>query len=223
MNPQQPPVPPTPDPFSAYTPPPQKKASKTWLYILLGVLGLCVVCAIIGVVGYNMIRPSVNEALEQVQGTLEVQVQEATSAVQVPLATAAPAQPQTQSYDPASGQDFNGNNPYISDVTMARGTSGDMLDPTDPTMVFGSSDTFHAVVSIKDAPENTVFHADWYAVDVGTAADPNTFIDGNDLTAGGSRNLDFSLSPNTGWPSGKYRVEISVNGTLDRVIHFTVE
>ncbi|HEY9089060.1 MAG TPA: hypothetical protein VIO36_12885 [Anaerolineaceae bacterium] len=209
---QQPPQPPpTPDPFSAYQQPvPPQKKSKTWLYILLGVVGLCVVCGVIGLVGWNMLRPQVDEVMNQVQSTLEVQMQ-STQAVQ--------NVPNGQNVN----QDFIGGNPYISQVTMASGVSGEMYDPVNPTTVFTSSDTFHAVVAIQDAPEGTVFRADWYAVDVGDAAAPNTFIDGNELTAGDTRNLDFSLTPNTGWPTGTYRVEIRVNGTLDRVHFFSVQ
>lgn len=203
MN-QEPPVPQTPDPFAAYTPPPQPKKSKTWLYILLGVVGLCVVCGIIGIIGWNLVRPQVTEMMDQVQSTVEVQLQPTQAAHNL-------------------NQDFIGGNMYISGVTLARGVSGELYDPVDPTTVFSSGDTFHAVVAIQDAPEGTVFRADWYAVDVGSAAAPDTLIDGNELTAGQSRNLDFSLTPNTGWPTGSYRVEIRVNGTLDRVHFFSVE
>lgn len=199
MDPQQPPVP--PPPYSNYAPPPEKK-NRTWLYILLGAIGLCVICVIVGIVGYSLLTPQITEVFQSVESTLEVQV------------------PQDQ----ATGQqDFVGGNPLIAGVTMARNVSGEMLDPVDPTMVFGASDTFHAVTAIEDAPEGTRFRADWYAVDVGGAAAPNTFIDGNELVAGETRNLDFSLSPSTNWPSGTYRVEIYVNDTLDRVIHFNVQ
>lgn len=199
MDPQQPPVP--PPPYASYTPPPEKK-NRTWLYILLGAVGLCVICVIVGVVAYSFLTPQISQVFQSVQATVEVQV------------------PQNQV---AGQQDFVGGNPYIAGVTMARGVSGDMLDPVDPTLIFSSGDTFHAVTAIQDAPDGTRFRADWYAVDVGGAAAANTFIDGNELTAGQSRNLDFSLSPSTGWPSGTYRVEIYVNDTLDRVIHFNVQ
>jgi hypothetical protein len=153
--------------------------------------------------------------MEQVQATMEVQLQP-TLEVQI--------QPtRSVAQGPVSGEDYVGGNPYITGVTMARNVSGELLEPQDPTMVFSASDTFHAVTTIADAPEGTRFRAAWYAVDVGSAAEPNTLIDSNDLTAGDSRNLDFSLTPASNWPSGTYRVEISVNDTLDRVIHFSVE
>mgnify|MGYP000886283404 CR=1 FL=1 len=199
MDPQPPSVP--PPPYSNYAPPPEKK-NRTWLYILLGAIGLCVICVIVGIVGYSLLTPQITEVFQSVESTLEVQV------------------PQNQT---TGQQDFVGGNPLIVGVTMARNVSGEMLDPVDPTMVFGASDTFHAVTAIEDAPEGTRFRADWYAVDVGGAAAANTFIDGNELVAGQTRNLDFSLSPSTNWPSGTYRVEIYVNDTLDRVIHFNVQ
>jgi hypothetical protein len=37
--------------------------------------------------------------------------------------------------------------------------------------------------------------------------------------ATGSRVLDYFLENTTPWPSGAYRVEISVNGKLDQVVN----
>ena len=112
---------------------------------------------------------------------------------------------------------------YVSSVTMAKGTRGDTLDPVDTTTVFSSSSVFHAVVAIKNAPDNTTFEAVWYTMDVGSAAENNSKIESTDLVSSGSRNLDFSLSPASTWPVGTYEVEIYVNGTLDQVVDFSVK
>lgn len=111
----------------------------------------------------------------------------------------------------------------INEVVMAKDTEGIELEPVDPTTVFGPEDTIHAVARIEDAPSGTAFNVAFYVVDVGDAAEPNTLINSSDLTAEGTRNLDFYLSPTTTWPPGTYRVEISVNGTLDQVVEYTVE
>lgn len=109
----------------------------------------------------------------------------------------------------------------VKGVTMALGTQGDNKDPVNPTTNFQPNAMFHAVVATQNAPANTKFTASWFATDIG-APDCNIDIDSTDLATDGTRNIDFTLSPNTSWPPGTYRVEISVNGTLDRVVSFTV-
>lgn len=111
----------------------------------------------------------------------------------------------------------------ITEVVMAKDSEGVDLEPVDPTTVFSPDETIHAVVRIEDAPSDTQFTAAFYVVDVGDAADPDTLISSTDLTADGTRNLDFTLSPTSSWPPGTYRVEISVNGTLDQTVEYTVE
>lgn len=111
---------------------------------------------------------------------------------------------------------------FVNNVTMAQDTQGANKDPLNPTTVFGPNSTFHAVVRTQNAPANTKFKSVWYAVDVGSAAAPNTLIDETDLTTDGTRNIDFTLAPSTNWPNGSYRVEIYVNGILDTVKLFTV-
>jgi hypothetical protein len=111
----------------------------------------------------------------------------------------------------------------ITEVVMAEGTEGEELDPVNPTTVFSPDAIIHAVAKIEDAPSNTLFTAAFYVQDVGDAAEPDTLISSSDLTADGTRNLDFTLTPTTTWPPGTYRVEISINGVLDQVVEYTVE
>lgn len=111
----------------------------------------------------------------------------------------------------------------ITEVVMAKGTEGEALDPVDPTTVFSPDSVIHAVTKIKDAPANTKFSAAFYVVDVGNAATPGQLISSYDLTADGTRNLDFNLQPTSNWPTGTYRVEISVNGTVDQVVEYSVQ
>jgi len=112
---------------------------------------------------------------------------------------------------------------FVASITMAEDTQGANKDPVNLTEVFKPTSTFHAVVRTQNAPANTKFSAAWYAVDVGTAAPPNTLIDQTDVTTDGSRNIDFTLRPTTAWPLGTYRVEVSVNGVLDSVKNFSVK
>lgn len=235
--PQQPPQPPQQPPQyppqqsypqQQFSPPPPvepKKSSKTWLYVIIGIVGLCVLCGIIGAIGMAIGGNVISKNIEQITGQLTVVAPTMESlATSVVIDTPEPQQEAT-----AQPPQSNENSPapqasgIITGVTMAKGVKGNEMEPENPTDVFAAKDTFHAVTKIEDAPANTTFKATWYAIDVGDAADPNTLIDSTEITSDGSRYLDFNLTPNSGWPSGTYKVEIYVNGTLDQVVDFSVE
>jgi hypothetical protein len=146
-----------------------------------------------------------------------------TVAAAPPTPTVAPPTPVAKGGCPPLSSPALTPSGIISSVTMAEGTKGAEKEPVNPTTLFKPNSVFHAVVRIQNAPANTEVKAAWYATDVGDAAPCNTSIDSNELTAGGSRNIDFSLTPSTQWPEGTYRVEIFVNGTLDRVVNFSVK
>ncbi len=107
----------------------------------------------------------------------------------------------------------------ISSVTL--GTKSSSTATLVPASVFATNATIHAVVATQNAPATAIIKAEWYATDVGSAAPCNTFIDRAELSADPS--IDFTLAPSSKWPIGTYRVEISVNGTLDRVVNFSVK
>lgn len=111
----------------------------------------------------------------------------------------------------------------VASVTMAEGTSGEERTPVNPTTTYASGASFHAVVAILEAPTNTVLRAAWYAGDTGGVAPCNTLIDSYELATDGTRNIDFSLTPQSGWPPGSYRVEIYVNNVLDQAVYFSVK
>lgn len=134
-------------------------------------------------------------------------------------ATVAPTQPSPTNTTTTATK--SGDVKFITKVVMAKDTKGDKYEPVDETIVFAPDATFHAIVSIENAPKNTTFKADWTAVDVRDAK-PNTSIDSYELMADGSRNLDFTLKPKSAWPEGSYRVEIYANDTLARTVDFSV-
>jgi hypothetical protein len=206
-----------------YPPPAPKKSSRTWLYVILGLLGLCVLCGVVGAVLFafsapqiisQQIKSQVDSITRDLQPTLESAAGQIETSVPTMIAAATEAAAPTEA-GPASG--------LITKITMAAGVQGANLDPVGPTTTYGPSDTFHAVVQIQDAPTATKFQAEWFAEDVGSAAQPNTRIEGTEIVSDGSRNLDFSLTPDSKWPAGTYRVEISVNGTLEQTVQFSVK
>jgi len=108
-------------------------------------------------------------------------------------------------------------------VTLSKKSDPVSAAPIEPSTVFDSQAVIHAVLAISNAPANTKFTAAWYVVDVGSASAPNTLITSTDLTADGTRDLDFTLTPTSAWPAGTYRVDISVNGQLDQSATYSVQ
>ncbi len=198
-------------PPGSYAPPvaPQKQ-SKTLLYIIIGVVVLCLGCVAVTGILFAMGIAKLPAVLEAVSTEMP--------AVEDIITQVAPAQPTVDLQGPATFP-----SQYVVDVILAESvTEGDMA-PVNPTSVFNSSSVIHAVVDIKDAPVDTVFKSVWYVEDVGDAADPDTLISETELSTSGTRYIDFNLTPNTGWPSGTYRVEIFVNGALHQVLFYTVQ
>lgn len=114
---------------------------------------------------------------------------------------------------------------YLQDVVLAKGTEGDNFTPVDVTDVYEpTQSTFHAIATLKDAPQNLKMRAVWYLVQA-KGYNPNTKIDENDLNVeqGGTRNLDFTLeTTQKTWPPGEYCVEIYAEGNLALSKQFTV-
>ncbi len=161
-----------------------------------------------------------------------VMVSLACSAVtESPTATAAPVVVNEATEAPAS---TTGNCPalpapeltssgYVDDVVMAKNTEGEEKIPVGETSVFNPADIFHAVVILNEAPEDTTFTANWFVTDVGPDIACNSSIDSTNVTTSGTRNLDFTLTPDSQWPTGTYRVEIYVNDVLESVEEFSVQ
>lgn len=112
--------------------------------------------------------------------------------------------------------EFSASTANIKSATLARDEAG-----TQPTSTFEPNETFYLIVDLANAPDDTTVKTVWYAVDVGTAAPPNTLIDEAEL-ASGSATLTFNLSPAEQWAPGAYKVEVYLNGELNQTLNITV-
>jgi hypothetical protein len=112
---------------------------------------------------------------------------------------------------------------YITKITLAEKSQSQSKAPINPTDVFGAGATVHAVAAVKNAPSHTDFKVVWYANDTQGVAACNTRIDEYQVSTNGTRNIDFSLRPDSPFPVGTYRAEIYVNGTLDSVVNFSIQ
>jgi len=111
---------------------------------------------------------------------------------------------------------FNASTAHISDAYMAGDNQG-----ADKTTVFGQNDVFYCLVQLANAPSDTSVKAVWYAVNAENT-DPNLLIDQAETTSSDGV-IPFNLTNNGPWPIGTYKVEIYLNGTLDRTLEFEVQ
>ena len=112
---------------------------------------------------------------------------------------------------------FNVSTANISGAFTAREVNGVM----EATKTFNQDEVFYLLVTLKNAPDDTVIKAVWYAADVeGTAK--NTLIDEAKFT-GSDQQITFDLSNDKLWPVGTYKVEVHLNDKLNQTLEFSVE
>lgn len=103
----------------------------------------------------------------------------------------------------------------IADARLAKDAGG-----TQVTSTFAPDDMFYLLVDLANAPDGTKVKASWTAVNAADA-DPNTHLDDVELTAGSSQ-LTFDLANDGPWPVGDYKVELYLNGEMNRTLDFKV-
>jgi hypothetical protein len=82
---------------------------------------------------------------------------------------------------------------------------------------FGRTDTIYASVQTSGTGTAMV-RAHWTFEDGQTVSDTT-----HTITAGGMEATEFHISKPDGWPTGRYKVEVSVNGTVVQSKEFTVQ
>lgn len=109
---------------------------------------------------------------------------------------------------------------YVDSIDMAKDKDG---DPGDKTTTFEPGDrTIHCVITLNKAKGGTKIKFDWYAVDVAELG--NSEIRSIDYTTRSFENkIHAHLTLQRDWPKGTYRVDVYINGNLDKQINFTVE
>lgn len=114
--------------------------------------------------------------------------------------------------------EFSFSTAKITDAYMSTNQDG-----TDTVTGYPQDAIFYAIVVLSNAPDDTELSASWYAVN---AADtqPNLLIT-TASTSGSDGQYYFSLENDPGliWPLGTYRVDLFMNGKLDRSLDFSVQ
>ncbi len=125
---------------------------------------------------------------------------------------------------PAVCQDAAAPQSYVKSVAVAKEVSAGNLEPIQVTDSYDPTQKkFHAVVKIENAPTSTRLKAAWYVVDA-SGYQGNSELDESEQVTGGTRNIDFTLSPTSEvWPTGSYCVQLFANGQLAYVKTFAVK
>jgi hypothetical protein len=119
----------------------------------------------------------------------------------------------------ASRQVDLGSGNAIEEIHMAKDDNG---DPGAETDTFDPGDrTIHCVAKLKEPKSGTQMRFAWWAVDV--ADTQNQKIQEINYSTKAFENVIHGhLTYPKDWPSGKYKVQVYVNGDLDKTVFYTV-
>jgi hypothetical protein len=105
----------------------------------------------------------------------------------------------------------------VSSVELGRGVGTDKR-VTDPTEEFHPNETIYASVMTTGSASNAELTARWTYQD-GQIVEEST----QTITPTGDAASEFHVSKPDGWPAGKYRLEVLVNGTPSATKEFEVK
>jgi hypothetical protein len=123
--------------------------------------------------------------------------------------------------EPVATTEDAGPGNYIQDVHMAKDNGRGA--PGDETTSFAPDDrTIHCVVKLKEAKRGTAMKFSWWIVDADGSK--NQKIKDIDYTTRTLENIVHGhLSLPQDWPAGQYKVQVYVNGDLDRTITYAIQ
>ena len=108
---------------------------------------------------------------------------------------------------------------YVDRIYMAKDNDG---EPGDMTIFYAPSDhKVHCLIELNKAKKGTEIRFVWKAVDV--EGEKNKEIKTTDYTTNSFENkVHGHLQLPYDWPKGTYRVEVYVNGNLDKTIDYNI-
>ena len=121
----------------------------------------------------------------------------------------------------SASSDASGGPGVLSEIHMAKDNGSG--DPGDRAVVFSPGDrTIHCVAKLKEAKSGTGIKFSWWIVSAeGTQ---NEKIKDIDYTTKALENIVHAhLKLPRDWPKGMYKVEIYVNGYLDKTAQYSVQ
>ena len=110
--------------------------------------------------------------------------------------------------------------PHVEGLIVSDSDDGDAMESFPPTIP-----KIFAHGGLADVANGAKIVASWIAVDTNGKAPPNYKIDSVEFTAGMITNIVTTnvSKPNNGWPIGKYRVEMTIDGMPAGSAKFEIE
>jgi hypothetical protein len=96
---------------------------------------------------------------------------------------------------------------------------GDDKKVKDAAATFGPKDTIYAVVSTEGVAPKVALKARWTYGAKGTLVNE----EGRDISSTGPAATEFHIAKPSGWPVGKYKVEVSADGAVAATKDFEVK
>lgn len=114
-----------------------------------------------------------------------------------------------------SGCDVIGNTPSIDDIVLTTALDASYC-PVDDVTTFPPESPFYCSVKVSDLRIGSTVASRWYFGE--------QFVEeiNYEVQAGGSGCVGFELTSPNPWPRGGYRVEVYLNGQLERMATFAV-
>jgi hypothetical protein len=115
---------------------------------------------------------------------------------------------------------FENSEVSLTDLRMAHDSDGKTL-----TTTYSTTDVFYAVADLANAPQGTTIEAKWTAVNAADTESNLEFeIQTMDITEESfNGTIYFQLAPEDTWPTGQYKVDLYLNGTLAQTADFSVQ
>ncbi len=107
----------------------------------------------------------------------------------------------------------------FSEAYMASKINPETSEPVIKTDVFPKQSTtkIYAVALVKNVPEDTRLSAVWYHIPTGSSLRTE-----NDIVTDKDMWVNFNLTNPRGFVAGEYKVDMMINGKVERTLHFKV-
>lgn len=150
--------------------------------------------------------------------TARAQAPTATARAQSPTSTRATSSSPTVAAQssPAAGGGV------ITNAVLARAVTPLMSAPLGITDTFPPDGRIYVNIAVANAPSGTTVKAIWTAVNA-TGVPPNSEISSQQSSPQGTRNVDIQFYGTSKLPLGTYKIDILLNGKIDRTLNFTVK